>query len=302
MAPGNKEEQVKEFYEMKESVSSYDCVRFAGGGKFVDQMEKEIVKEMVKDIHERALFLDVATGSGRFALMLAKMGFTVIAFDYSFEMLKLAKEKAKKELLKIYLINGDVNRLPFKRNSFDASVSLRFLWHYPNFIDLTEKVMHTVKPGGYFVFDLFNIYSLRAVYLPFSNLFVYTKLTTKNHVKRELSKRGFVIEEQKNNFIFPYLFYRKAPTIMAKGMFKLEKMLQKSDGRFSSVMYFKLGKQDAKTTELDNIKNEMDEDHLLTILACPFDGGSLHRRVDTLSCQSCNREFSVKDGIYMLKP
>lgn len=57
--------------------------------------------------------LEVAAGTGRFSLMLARPGYTVTAVDSSPEMLKQLRETAEIEGLAITCVLGDAFHLPF---------------------------------------------------------------------------------------------------------------------------------------------------------------------------------------------
>lgn len=80
--------------------------------KFLDEPER--VKREV-DFIEKALelkkgmkILDLACGQGRHAIELARRGYDVKGFDYSDYLIKVAKERAGKENLKIEFIKGDM--------------------------------------------------------------------------------------------------------------------------------------------------------------------------------------------------
>ncbi len=76
--------------------------------------------------------LDVGTGTGFLALILAELGHEVVGLDISEGMLKVAKMKAKKRGLKVQFKLGDAENLPFKDESFDAIVCRHLLWTLPN--------------------------------------------------------------------------------------------------------------------------------------------------------------------------
>src|SRR5690242_8218908 len=71
--------------------------------------------------HARGSILDAGTGTGRFARPLAKVpGNTVVALDYSNDMLKLNQELARAEGIEnIEYMQGDVEHLPFEDGRFD---------------------------------------------------------------------------------------------------------------------------------------------------------------------------------------
>jgi len=249
---------VKDYYAKRDTVRDYDKKRFTGrGGRYIDYTEQKIISDLIdalpttirsaKRLEKRPLVLDLASGSGRFAILLAKKGCKVVAFDYSQEMLNLIGEKCRREGLNvgedIILVQGDANRFPFKPETFDAAVSMRFMWHYKKYPIFIDNVMKVLKKNGYFVFDLFNLYSLRALYTLPANLSVYVNLATRKKFYEFAEKRSYKIEAEKAHFFFPYLFYRFCPDFLAGIMIWTEEKIQKSALYiFSSVIYFKLRK------------------------------------------------------------
>ncbi len=99
------------------------------------------------------LVLDLCAGTGDMALaVFSHPDFKgqIILCDFSWEMLKLAKEKLQKYLFedRIFLVCGDVEKLPFKAEIFDGvslGFSLRNLNSQKDFYQETKRVL---KPGG----------------------------------------------------------------------------------------------------------------------------------------------------------
>lgn len=94
--------------------------------------EEEWRKFMKKNLNSENRILDVGTGTGFLALLLAEMGYEVVGIDISEEMLKVAKKKAEEKGLKVKFLTGNAENLDFKENEFDAVVSRHLLWTLPN--------------------------------------------------------------------------------------------------------------------------------------------------------------------------
>jgi ubiquinone/menaquinone biosynthesis C-methylase UbiE len=75
--------------------------------------------------------LDVGTGTGRAALLLAEAGAAVTAVDASDEMLAVARDRARAKRISVQFLAGDAHSLEFPDRSFDVVVSLRVLMHSP---------------------------------------------------------------------------------------------------------------------------------------------------------------------------
>src|SRR5438552_19020905 len=81
--------------------------RFGGPiGELVAATQARVLANMVGRIQERAV-LDVGTGTGRAALLLARGGARVTAVDASEAMLAVARQRASRELLDVKFMTGD---------------------------------------------------------------------------------------------------------------------------------------------------------------------------------------------------
>ena len=113
---------------------------------------KKVVK-MVADTNAKDI-LDIATGTGDFAIMLAEINpKKIIGLDISKGMLEIGKKKVKEKGLDnlIEMVLGDSENLPFEDNSFDA-VTVGF--GVRNFEDLDKglsEIYRVLRPGGIFV-------------------------------------------------------------------------------------------------------------------------------------------------------
>jgi ubiquinone/menaquinone biosynthesis C-methylase UbiE len=78
--------------------------------------------------------LEAGVGTGRYSAPLAAKGFEMTGIDISMEMMKIASKKGLTRL-----IRADLHHLPFKDESFDASLIIHVLQLVPDpFLALTE--------------------------------------------------------------------------------------------------------------------------------------------------------------------
>jgi len=107
--------------------------------------------------------LDLATGTGTVALLLAQRGYRVTGVDISEAMLEQAREKAATMGLEVQFIRRDAAELDLPEGSFDAVVSLydslNYILELERLQRAFEGVAHALAPGGLFVFDLNTICS-----------------------------------------------------------------------------------------------------------------------------------------------
>jgi len=101
---------------------------------------------------------DVACGSGRHILGLAKRGYECIGQDYTPEQVKTAQVKAKHEGLSVKLIQGDATKLRYE-NEFDAVLAIRILFLLPDdesVLTCLHQIHRSLKSGGILVCNIAN--------------------------------------------------------------------------------------------------------------------------------------------------
>lgn len=99
------------------------------------------------------LILDVATGTGRLPLIMARNGAFqghVIGLDASGRMLNVARQKVAAERFEefITLTRGDAVALPFADASFDVVACLEALEFMPDPRTALSEMIRALKPGG----------------------------------------------------------------------------------------------------------------------------------------------------------
>ncbi len=113
---------------------------------------KKVVK-MVAETKPRKI-LDIATGTGDFAIMLAEIKpDKIVGLDISQGMLEVGKKKvAEKDLDHlIEMVLGDSENLPFEDDSFDA-VTVGFgVRNFENLDKGLQEINRVLRPGGIFV-------------------------------------------------------------------------------------------------------------------------------------------------------
>ena len=95
-----------------------------------------------------ASVLDVACGSGAFALLAARQGAEVSGIDLADNLIERARARAKEEGLAIRFEQGDVEALPFEDDSFDYVVSLIGAMFAPRPELVVSEMLRVCKPQG----------------------------------------------------------------------------------------------------------------------------------------------------------
>jgi ubiquinone/menaquinone biosynthesis C-methylase UbiE len=97
---------------------------------------------------ERLNILDVGTGPGIVAFLLAELGHNVTGVDLSEEMLGNARENTARFNIPVDFKQGDAENLPFVDESVDAVVSRYVLWTLPNPEKAIAEWTRVLKPDG----------------------------------------------------------------------------------------------------------------------------------------------------------
>jgi Tellurite resistance protein TehB len=104
--------------------------------------------------------LAIAEGEGRNAVFLAEQGMKVTAWDYAESGLAKTKKLADSRGVTVSTELVDINDVNWEKDKWDQLVCI--FGHFPT--DLRKKtlqgVKETIKPGGYYVTEVYSIYQL----------------------------------------------------------------------------------------------------------------------------------------------
>ena len=101
--------------------------------------------------------LDVAAGTGRFALRWARAGATVVALDQSEAMLAVARAKAQAEGLPItFSVHPIEAPLPFPSDTFDLVSCGLALCHVAELAAVVQEMGRVLRPGGHLLLTDFH--------------------------------------------------------------------------------------------------------------------------------------------------
>ena len=104
-----------------------------------------------------ARVLDVGSGTGRYALKLARKGASVTALDQSPEMLGVARQAAWDEGLSIdFRLASLDDGLPMEANQYDLLVCALMLCHVPDLAHAAQEFVRVLQPGGYLLITDFH--------------------------------------------------------------------------------------------------------------------------------------------------
>ena len=113
-----------------------------------EKWKKNLLKHFPGKKTEEIKVLDIGTGPGFFAILLAEAGFQVTAVDYTEEMLKEAKKNAGVLAEKISWKRMDAQNLEFEDETFDAEVSRNLTWNLEQPEKAYGEWLRVLKKGG----------------------------------------------------------------------------------------------------------------------------------------------------------
>lgn len=138
--------------------------------------------------------LDIACGSGRHSIEMARRGFNVTGFDLSEFLISEARKNLRNSVeknMKVKFLIRDMRDFNFK-NTFDIAVNIfTSFGYFDNDIEnfqVIENVSRSLKIGGYFVFDFLNIYYLLLNLKPLSR----NKSGNTTIIQKRVIENGFV--------------------------------------------------------------------------------------------------------------
>ena len=111
--------------------------------------------------------LCLAAGSGRNAVYLAQQGFEVTAIDISPVGLDRCRDLARSRGVEVELIEADLLSYPFSSQQYGLVTMVYY--HEPS---LFPKLQHTVKLGGFLLFQTFSIHHAKQDWGPSNPAFL----------------------------------------------------------------------------------------------------------------------------------
>ena len=123
--------------------------------------KNEVIQKLLRKYNVRTV-LDFTCGTGSQVFFLTKFGFRVTGADFSPKLLDIARKKAKKDNFDISFIDGDMRTL--QAGKFDSVITIfNAIGHLTkyDFEKAIRNICKNLKPGGIYVFDIFNLEAMK---------------------------------------------------------------------------------------------------------------------------------------------
>lgn len=205
---GEREHYSYTFYADAANAQSFDARRFGGPiGDLVARGQADVLANMLGPVQGRRI-IDVGTGTGRGAFLLAAAGAKVTGIDASEEMLAIARERARQTHAPVEFTVGDAHKVEFGDRSFDIAVSLRVLMHTPRWRqcigELCRVASHAVVldyPSARSVALLESI--ARKLMHPIGLASEPYRVFLDSQIRGELARHGYRVTAIHRQFVLP---------------------------------------------------------------------------------------------------
>ncbi len=201
------------YYADAANAQSFDARRFGGPiGDLVAQGQADVLADMLGPVNGRRI-IDVGTGTGRGAFLLASAGAHVTGIDASAQMLAIARERASATGAPIEFEVGDAHHIAFGARSFDLAVSLRVLMHTPRWRQCIGELCRVASHGVVLDYPSATSAALlqsivRWVLHPIGRSSEPYRVFTDGQIRRELESHGFRITSIHRQFVLPIAVHK----------------------------------------------------------------------------------------------
>ncbi len=114
-------------------------------------LDKEQLDKMLEilNLQPNQLVLDIGCGLGKITEYIAeKTGASIIGVDNAEKVVEWAKTNTKTDQERLVFQVGDLNKLEFSKEKFDAIISIDTLYYSEDFIKVIKKMKEILKPDG----------------------------------------------------------------------------------------------------------------------------------------------------------
>lgn len=121
------------------------------------EQKNAVIEQLLRKENVHSV-LDLTCGTGSQIFHLAKHSYQLTGADFSPDLLKIAREKAKQIGLNVEFIDGDMRTL--KLGQFDAVITIfNAIGHLStsDFEKALQNIHNNLKEGGVYIFDIFNL-------------------------------------------------------------------------------------------------------------------------------------------------
>jgi ubiquinone/menaquinone biosynthesis C-methylase UbiE len=124
------------------------------------QMDMDSVHDLLDRLNLKTgqRVLDLGCGAGGISEYISdQTGTHVTGIDYSNTAISVAKSRTENKNSQLEFIQADLNKLELEPHSYDAAVSIDSIYWVHDTIDVLQRIVETLKPGGQLILTIVNI-------------------------------------------------------------------------------------------------------------------------------------------------
>lgn len=287
-----------------------------GGRRYEDQTEEIALRRLLPA--KGNLLLELGAGAGRNTPRYHSFE-RIVLLDYSLTQLQQAQSRLGRHDRYIY-VAADIYRLPLAPGLFDAATMIRALHHMVDAPLALRQVRQVLQPGAAFILEFANKHNLKAIlrygmhrqtWNPFTpEPIEFTHLNFNFHprsVRQWLAGSDFIVERQLTVSHFRVRFLKRLiPLRLLVGMDSILQLtgnwLQVTPSVFVLARAAQEGRAPGTPAEGDQYgqtRSTSTHSDPVSFFRCPDCGQApLEVQAEALSCPSCGRRWSIRDGIY----
>ena len=271
-----------------------------GSREYEDRVEAIALKRMLPEAGAR--LLEVGAGAGRNTSRY--QGFQqIVLLDYSQTQIELAQQRLGESERYVYVV-GDVYRLPFAQEVFDAATMIRTIHHLVEPQNALSQIRLTLVPGSTFILEYANKRNIKAiarwifqrqVWSPFDpEPIEFAELNFNFHpraVYKWLKRAGFSPGRKLTVSHFRINLLKRLMPLSV--LVALDSMMQRTGD------WAQLTPSVFQCASVEGTPRRVREG---SIWRCPeCESLELQKTADGLSCKGCKRMWPVRNGIYDFK-
>lgn len=167
--------------------------------------------------------MEIGAGSGRDLLELARRGARGIVLDYSPASLRLVKQQAEAQGVRVMFVQADATRMPFRDGAIDVSFHQGLLEHFRDPMPLLRENARITRRGGRVLVDVpqtYHVYTLMKQALILANRWFAgweTQFTVAD-LEQRVREAGLEVVRSYGDWMVPGLWYRVVREGLKRGV------------------------------------------------------------------------------------
>lgn len=128
---------------VRQEASNYDAIRFSSyKGRLYDNLQKNIIKKIVRALPRGLAVLDLPCGTGRVSEVITRFTSNLVCADISEDMLDVARRKLAPHNTNIAYRVIDAEKIEFPNASFDLVTTIKLMHLIP--YDVQARVLREI--------------------------------------------------------------------------------------------------------------------------------------------------------------